>query len=117
MKASQQALREALHGHVTAKHRFLLRLHLDQIDAFDAAIAKIDAEVEASIAPFRTAVEQVATAPGVKVLAARTILSEIGSDMSLELSDAPCEAVLALPHLCRDRFHHLLDTNDIQYTG
>jgi transposase len=38
--------------------------------------------VEAGIAPFRTAVEQVATAPGVKALAARAILAEIGTDMS-----------------------------------
>jgi transposase len=82
LKASQQTLRQVLRGHVTAQHRFLLRLHLDQIDALDAAIARIDREVEASIAPFRTAVEQVMTAPGVKSLAARTILSEIGTDMS-----------------------------------
>jgi len=82
LKASQQTLRQVLRGHVTAQHRFLLRLHLDQIDALDAAIARIDQEVEASIAPFRTAVEQVMTAPGVKSLAARTILSEIGTDMS-----------------------------------
>src|SRR5262249_18450901 len=82
VRASQQILRQVLRGHVTAQHRFLLRLHLDQIDALDAAIARIDQEVEASIAPFRTAVEQVMTAPGVKSLAARTILSEIGTDMS-----------------------------------
>ena len=54
VKASQPTLREALCGRVTAQHRFLLRLHLDQIDALDAAIARIDREVEASIAPFRT---------------------------------------------------------------
>src|SRR5262245_41031871 len=82
LKASQQILRQALRGRVTPQHRFLLRLHLDQIDALDAAIARIDREVEASIAPFRTAVEQVMTAPGVKSLAARTIVSEIGIDMS-----------------------------------
>jgi len=82
LKASQQTLRQALRGRVTPQHRFLLRLHLDQIDALDAAIARIDREVEASIAPFRTAVEQVMTAPGVKSLAARTIVSEIGIDMS-----------------------------------
>ena len=33
------AAREALRGRVTAHHRFLLRLHLDQVDALDAAIA------------------------------------------------------------------------------
>jgi transposase len=82
LKASQQTLRQVLRGRVTAQHRFLLRLHLDQIDALDAAIARIDREVEASIAPFRTAVEQVRTVPGIKSLAAQTILSEIGIDMS-----------------------------------
>jgi transposase len=82
VKASKESLREALRGRVTKSHRFLLRLHLRQIDAIDAAIAEIDREVEASIAPFRTAVEQISTVPGVKSLAAQTILSEIGIDMS-----------------------------------
>jgi len=82
LKASQQTLRQVLRGRVTAQHRFLLRLHLDQIDTLDAAIARIDREVEAGTEPFRTAVEQVSTVPGVKSLAAQTILSEIGIDMS-----------------------------------
>ena len=67
---------------VTKSHRFLLRLHLGQVDAIDAGIAEIDREVEAGIAPFRTAVEQVRAVPGIKSLAAQTILSEIGIDMS-----------------------------------
>jgi transposase len=82
VKASQENLREALRGRVTNSHRFLLRLHLGHIDALDAAIAELDREVEAAIAPFRTAVQQVTTTPGIKSLAARTILSEIGTDMS-----------------------------------
>ena len=88
MKASQETLREALRGRVTKNHRFLLRLHLDQIDALDVAIAKIDREVEAGIAPFRNAVEQVASIPGVKNLGARTIISEIGTDMNRFATDA-----------------------------
>jgi transposase len=88
VKASQQTLREALRGRVTKNHRFLLRLHLGQIDALDAAIADLDREVEASIAPFRSAIEQVSTIPGVKDVAARTILSEIGIDMRQFPSDA-----------------------------
>ena len=67
---------------------FLLRLHLGQIDALNAAIAELDREVEASIEPFRTAVEQVSTIPGVKDLSARTILSEIGINMGQFPSDA-----------------------------
>jgi transposase len=67
VKASQETLRQALRGRMTGQHRFLLHLHLDQIDAIDAAIAKIDQEVERNMAPFRTAVEQVSSVPGVKL--------------------------------------------------
>ena len=47
IKASPEELREALRGRVTRHHRFLLRLHLQQIDAIDAAIDEIDQEVDA----------------------------------------------------------------------
>jgi transposase len=82
LKTSQEKLREALRGHVTKHHRFLLRLHLNQIDALDASIATIDQQVEAGIAPFRVAVELVTSIPGVSDLGAQVIVSEIGTDMS-----------------------------------
>jgi transposase len=88
VKASQETLREALRGRVTRHHRFLLRLHLQQIDALDDAIVKIDRQVEVDIVPFRTAIEQISTIPGVKDLSARAILSEIGIDMTRFSSDA-----------------------------
>jgi len=88
LKASSAQLREALRGRVTKNHRFLLRLHLRQIDALDAAIAAIDRQVEADIAPFRVAAEQVSSVPGIKALSARVILSEIGIDMSRFPTDA-----------------------------
>jgi len=74
--------REALRGRVTKHHRFLLRLHLNQIDALDAAMATVDAQVEENLGPFRTAVEQIISIPGVKNLGAHVIVSEIGIDMS-----------------------------------
>jgi hypothetical protein len=49
----ERHLQKSAQGRVTRHHRFLLRLHLTQIDALDVAIAKIDREVEAGIAPFR----------------------------------------------------------------
>ena len=82
LKASQEKLREALRGRVTKHHRFLLRLHLNQIDGLDASIAAIDREVEAGIAPFRIAVGLVTSVPGVSGLGAQVIVSEIGTDMS-----------------------------------
>ena len=88
LKASPAQLREALRGRVTKNHRFLLRLHLKQIDALDAAVATIDRQVEAFIAPFRIAVQQLSSIPGVKALAAQTVLSEIGINMSRFPSDS-----------------------------
>lgn len=82
VKCSQATLAEALRGRVTRHHRFLLQLHLGQIDGLDAAVATIDREVEANLAPFRTAVALVSTIPGVSTLGAEVIVSEIGLDMS-----------------------------------
>jgi transposase len=79
VRASAVTLREALHGRVKRHHRFLLRLHLQQIDALEAAIAEIDREADAGLACFRDAVKQLSTIPG--VLSAQVILSEIGTDM------------------------------------
>ena len=88
VKASQQQFREALRGLVTKHHRFLLRIHLNQIDSLVAAIVTIDAQVEADLGPFRTAVEQVISIPGIKNLGAQVIVSEIGIDMTRFPSNA-----------------------------
>ena len=82
IKAPPEALREALRGRVTRHHRFLLRLHLQQIDAINAAIGEIDQEVDAQVEPFRTAIQLLTTIPGISELSAGIILAEIGRDMS-----------------------------------
>jgi transposase len=82
IKAPPEKLRAALHGRVTKHHRFLLRLHLRQIDGLSALIGEIDQEVDVHLDPFRAAVKQLTTIPGIKGLAAPTILGEIGTDMS-----------------------------------
>ena len=80
-KAAPDRLRAALQGRVTKRHRFLLQLHLRQVDALAAALAAIDAEVDRDLDPFRQAVQQLRTIPGVSDLTAQTILAEIGLDM------------------------------------
>src|SRR5258708_5356086 len=60
----------------------MLRLRLDQFDALDAAIARIDEEVDSNVEPFRVAIEMLITIPGVSSLSAEVIVSEIGIDMS-----------------------------------
>jgi transposase len=82
IKAAPQALCDALRGRVTQHHRFLLALHLKQIDALDAGIAMINQEVAAAIEPFRAAIRLLSTIPGVGNLGAQVIVSEIGLDMA-----------------------------------
>jgi transposase len=82
VKAPPQELREVLRGRVREHHRFMLRLHLQQVDAIDAAISEIDREVDAQIEPFRAAIALLTTIPGVSDLSARVIIAEIGNDMS-----------------------------------
>jgi transposase len=81
VKAPPGRLAEALRGRPTAHHRFLLRLHLRQIEFLEAAVAEIDQEVEAALAPFRAAVRLLSSIPGVSTLSAEVIVAEIGTDM------------------------------------
>src|SRR5215218_2391796 len=81
VKAPRERLIEALRGRVTAHHRFLLRLHLRQIEALEAAVAEIDQEVEADLEPFRAAVRLLSSIPGVSALGAEVIVAEIGTAM------------------------------------
>ncbi len=81
VKAPPERMIEALQGRVTPRHRFLLRLHLRQIDALEAAITEIDQEVEAGIEPFRAAVRLLSSIPGVSTLSAEVIVAEIGTNM------------------------------------
>ena len=80
--ATSAELEAALRGRLTAHHRFMLQLHLDHLDAVNAAIARIDKEVDGHVEPFRVAIEMLTTIPGLSSLAAEVMVSEIGIDMS-----------------------------------
>jgi transposase len=82
LHASREVLREALTGRVTPHHRFMLTLHLGQIDGLRGAVAELEARMEESLRPFRAELERLMTIPGVRHSAAAVILAEIGADMS-----------------------------------
>jgi len=81
LKASRAEFVAALQGRVTAHHRFLLKLHLDQITALEAAVRTLDARLGEMLAPFRHAVTRLITIPGVGDVVAQVIVAEIGIDM------------------------------------
>lgn len=82
LRADRATLIEALRGCVRKHHRFVLQLHLGQIEAIEAALVAIDAEVGANLDPFRQKVARLMTMPGISDVAAQAIVSEIGVDMS-----------------------------------
>jgi transposase len=81
LKASPTALVEALEGRVTPHHRFLLQLHLTQIEAVETAVAALERHLEENLGPFRAAVTLLTTIPGVSETVARVMVAEIGDDM------------------------------------
>ena len=76
LKTTPAELEASLRGRVTAHHRFMLRLHLDQFDALDTAIARIDKKVDSNVEPFRVAIEMLTTIPGVSNLSVEVIVSD-----------------------------------------
>ena len=82
VKASRDKITEALRGKVTSNHRFLLKLHLGQADALQAAIEEIDREVGERLDPFRVSATRLTQIPGISDVVAAAIVSEIGVDMS-----------------------------------
>jgi transposase len=82
VRASRESIAAALRGNVTATHRFMLRLHLGQADALEAAIAEVDKQVGEHLKPFHDAQARLTQIPGISEVAAAAILSEIGPDMT-----------------------------------
>lgn len=80
LKAPHSVLRDALTGRITDHHRFMLRMHLQQVEHLEHAVHEL--EVRAGQGPFRVATELLTTMPGVSEITARVIVAEIGDDMS-----------------------------------
>jgi transposase len=88
LKSKVDQLAEALNGKVTDHHRFLLRLHLNNI-AFQAEqIQEIDERIQKCMIPFRKEETLIQTIPGISKITASAIIAEIGVDMSQFPSDA-----------------------------
>jgi transposase len=82
MRAKTSVLQEALTGHFTGHHAFMLGMMLSRVDALTAQIETLTTAIEQAIAPFAAQVAQLDEIPGIGVMAARDLLAEIGTDMS-----------------------------------
>ena len=82
LKASRKVLIEALRGRVTDHHRFLLKLHLGQVDLLQQGMRDLEARMGESLEPFRHHIENLTTIPGISDVSAHVIAGEVGLDMS-----------------------------------
>jgi transposase len=83
MRSKLPELRAALSAsRFRAHHGVMLAEHLAHVDHLDAAIARLDAQIDEVMTPFVTDRQLLATIPGVATLAAEVIIAEVGADMS-----------------------------------
>ena len=82
LKADRAEIIAAVHGRVTEHHRFLLKLHLTQVDALTAAVQQVEQQADEVLGPFREAADRLTTIPGVSETVARVLIAEVGVDMA-----------------------------------
>jgi len=83
LKKKKGVLCKALEGRVAEHHRFVLRMQLDRLKALELDLAKLDAYVEAKMAPYQSQQRALEAIPGVGAYTARMIIAEIGVDMDV----------------------------------
>ena len=76
-------LRQALHGRFREHHALMIGLCLDHTTHLEAAIARLDAEVDRVMTPFVEARNRLDTITGIGKRAAECIIAEIGVDMAV----------------------------------
>jgi len=81
LKASREELFDALHGELTASHRFVLDELLRHIEEIEARIARFDARLLDALHEERNTLALLQTLPGVDLIGAAMLLVEIGTDM------------------------------------
>jgi transposase len=82
MRAKTPQLRQALQGNVHPFQKVILRQILAHIEFLEASMAQLEAEIDQRLRPYEQAVQLLQTIPGVKAIAAATLVAEVGVDMT-----------------------------------
>jgi transposase len=73
---------KAMDSTITDHHRFLLRMHFEQIGSISNQIAKFDEVIDRKLEPCKEEYELIQTCPGLNKITSASILAEIGVDIS-----------------------------------
>lgn len=80
-KSSREEIKKALEGTYKEADRNILQLMMDHIRAIEKITEDIDTQIQMHLEPYQAQVELLKTIPGIKDLAAASIIAEIGVDM------------------------------------
>jgi transposase len=81
LRAKRSVLEEALTGHFSDHHGFLLATMLARIDQLSIDMAALEAKIAEEIGPFAATVDQLDEISGVGRTAAHVLIAELGVDM------------------------------------
>ena len=82
LRGKQDALCQALAAPLPDHRRKMLAMQLARVEAAEADIARLDAEIRQHLQPYAAQVELLVTIPGINWVVAATIIAEIGTDLS-----------------------------------
>src|SRR5918997_1834615 len=83
MRRKHAALEAALEGRMREHQRFLLAMHLRQLEAVERDLGALDARIDAPLAPFRAQPGMLPQTPGGGRVTAAASLAENGPDMGV----------------------------------
>lgn len=84
LKASREEMTQALEGHLSAAHRFVLQQQLTLIELLEQQIKGTDQALIAALEPEELKlIERLQTIPGMDLIGSITLIIEIGTDMSV----------------------------------
>lgn len=81
LKVKKELIKEALISELKSHHKFMIKASLEHISSLEKLIADIDKEISRKLEKYSKEYELLQEIPGVKEIAAATIIAEIGSDV------------------------------------
>lgn len=102
LKPKLGMLSAALEAPLPEISRTLLAMHLERLEEIETRIQKIEGLLEQQLAPHKAQLDRIMTIPGIKRIAACTILAEIGVDMSAWPTEKHIAAWAGVAPGCRE---------------
>ena len=82
MRGKTSILRQALTGHFTSHHAFLMAMTLERTDALTTQISRLTTQIETALAPYAAQVAQLDEIRGIGITTAQELIAETGTDMT-----------------------------------